>query len=92
MNIKCFSDLEKWMQGVVAKVKVATGTGDAVCLTLRAWHFGAGGKEVCGHVWIAEGSHHLAFRNYQELSSIVYSRANLRSLLKPPILYRKFEL
>ena len=87
MNIKCFSDLEAWMQGVVDQVKVATGTTRPVCLQVNVWSRGALSNDMDGSsVWVDEHGEHYNFKNYQELCAIVERFEN------PPILFRRFEL
>lgn len=53
MNIKCFSDLEKWMQGVVKQVQVATGTTDVMCLSIKVWGGDKDSERGNHSIWIA---------------------------------------
>ncbi len=85
MNIKCFSDLEAWLQGVVRQVKMAAKTTEVVCLQLNTWSHGVLENDLEGSsVWIAEHTKHYYFNNHQELRDII------ERLKNPPLLYRKF--
>lgn len=85
MNIKCFSDLEKWMQGIVDQVKVATGTPGAVSLQFESWHYTTGDRALRGQVWVAEHDKHYHFKTYRELCGLIEQ-------LDDRLLYREFEL
>ena len=89
MNIKCFSDLEKWMQGIVFQVKAATGTTEAVCVSVREWHSTVTNNCHEHSIWVAEHNKHYNFTNYRELCNLIegLARDNHRDKL-----YRRFEL
>ncbi len=87
MNIKCFSDLEKWMQGIVDQVKVATGTSGPVCLHLSKWHHRNGDSDTSGSIWVDERNEHYGFKNYRELCKVI---EDLELARHGGLLYRKF--
>jgi len=72
MNIKCFSDLEKWMQGIVDQVEVAVGTNEVICFSLNAWHRNDGGSMTAGSsIWVEGHNELYNFNGYQELCDII---------------------